>query len=503
MKPIPKIQKENGLATLYVDGKPYFALSGEVHNSSASSTEYMREKVWPYLRGLHMNTVIAPVYWEQIEKTEGQFDFTVVKELIKGARKEGLRLILLWFGLWKNGASTYVPGWVKRNTEKYFLCVNEKGKTVNTISPLCRDAVLADAKAFGRLMKFIKAEDEARRTVLMVQTENEIGLLRSRRDHSEEAERQFLQDVPPALSEKRAPWREVFGDDADEFFMGWHYAAAIETIVQAGKAVYPLPMFVNAWLVGEGDAPGDYPSGGPIAKIMDIWQKAAPSLDLFAPDIYLPDFEAVAREYTKNNNPLLIPETGTNVASAASVFLAVGAYNALGFSPFGIEDLMGREEPDLKPDLEALNIMEAAFDRAGAKTYLPQSYKLLGDLWNFLYPYRGTQKLKGFYQYKEESVTLSFTDYDIKITYNPKTHGKPPGGGLVIEVSPDTFYVAGVNFHFAFLSKSQGKTADAALLEEGSFKKGVWHPKRILNGDERHLKIGEHPGVLYVEVYAY
>lgn len=503
MKPIPKLQKENGLATLHVDGKPYLALSGEVHNSSASSTAYMREKVWPNLRGMHMNTVIAPVYWEQVEPCEGQFDFTVLKELIQDARAEGLRLILLWFGLWKNGASTYVPGWVKRNPDKYFLCVNEEGRRVNTVSPLCREAVLADAKAFQKLMQFIKEMDEKERTVLMVQVENEIGLLGSARDHSPKADEQFGQEVPSLLSEKGGTWSESFGKDAEEYFMGWHYANAVETIAKAGKAVYPLPMYVNAWLIGEGDTPGVYPSGGPVSKIMHIWQKGAPSIDLLAPDIYLPDFEAVLQDYTKNGNPLLIPETGTNVSSAASVFLAVGQYHALGFSPFGIEDIMGKAEEDLKPDLEALNIMEVAFDKTGAKTYLPESYKLLGNLWDFLVPYRGTKKLQGFYQYKEASVTLSFTAYDIKITFNPLSHGKPCGGGLIIEVSPETFYVAGVNFHFTFLPKAEGQTADAALLEEGSFEKGVWHPKRILNGDERHLKIGEHPQALYVEAYTY
>ena len=114
-KEIPQIKKDkNGRATWLVDGKPYIALAGELHNSSASSLRYMDEQVWPALRPLHLNTVILPVAWESVEPEEGKFDFSLPDGLIAAAKREQVRLVLLWFGLWKNGLSSYIPGWAKK-----------------------------------------------------------------------------------------------------------------------------------------------------------------------------------------------------------------------------------------------------------------------------------------------------------------------------------------------------------------------------------------------------
>ncbi|MBO6054702.1 MAG: beta-galactosidase, partial [Oscillospiraceae bacterium] len=164
MKQFPEIRKENGVSTLYVDGKPFIGLGGELHNSSASSTEYMRKNVWPALRPLHVNSVVATVSWEQIEPEQGVFDFAVVDDLIADAGKEGVKLTLIWFGLWKNGASTYVPEWVKLDRKTYWVCQSVSMSKIssrfgepfnNTISPLCQAAVAADAKAYQTLMKHI------------------------------------------------------------------------------------------------------------------------------------------------------------------------------------------------------------------------------------------------------------------------------------------------------------------------------------------------------------
>ena len=50
---------------------------------------------------------------------EGKFDFVPVDGLIQGAREHNLRLVLLWFGSWKNTYSSYVPAWVKRDEERF------------------------------------------------------------------------------------------------------------------------------------------------------------------------------------------------------------------------------------------------------------------------------------------------------------------------------------------------------------------------------------------------
>ena len=76
------------------------------------------EPLWANLKEGGMNTVLAVVTWEQVEPVEGQFDFTVVDEMIKAARANDLKLAILWFGSWKNGMSSYHPVWVKKDNAK-------------------------------------------------------------------------------------------------------------------------------------------------------------------------------------------------------------------------------------------------------------------------------------------------------------------------------------------------------------------------------------------------
>ena len=102
---IPEIKELDGIKTLFVYNETFLILGGEVHNSESSSLEYMAERVWPCIADLNMNTVVVPVTWELLEPCEGQFDFTLVDGLIDQARANGMHLILLWFGLWKNSES--------------------------------------------------------------------------------------------------------------------------------------------------------------------------------------------------------------------------------------------------------------------------------------------------------------------------------------------------------------------------------------------------------------
>lgn len=514
MKKLPFLHKENGLTTLYVDGEPYVALGGEIHNSSSSSLDYMKEKVWPNLRGLHLNTVIVPVFWELIEPIEDSFDFTLVDGMIEQAREENVRLILLWFGLWKNGKSTYVPGWVKRDYNKYFRACYQGNVASDTISPLCDAAVKADAKVFRKLMKHLKDVDGDKHTVIMVQVENEIGFLHSERDFSDLANAEFEKAVPAevrAAYSKGGNWSEVFGVDAGEYFMAYHYACAVEQIAKAGTEEYPLPMFVNAWLEQFPFRPGSYPSGGPIAKVMKIWKLASPTLCLYAPDIYLPNFAEVCEEYTADENPLFIPEARRDIMSATNVFYAIGKHNALCFAPFGIEDFLApsANEDDNTIDfslLLALNIDMSAFHMNGTGPYLAQSYKLLGNMMGIINKYRGTGKMTGFLQNHNSGCILSFSKYDLKLTYQRPVEGKPISGGLVIEVSEDEFIVAGIGFSVEFLPKRGEKARVGYIrIEEGTFENNNWIRSRVLNGDEGAygISVGRKPAALCVEMYKY
>lgn len=77
---------------MYVDGAPFYAVAGEVHNSDSSSPEYM-EKIWKIADDLVLNTVPLPVTWELAEPEEGTFDFAIPDALIHQARQWGKKII--------------------------------------------------------------------------------------------------------------------------------------------------------------------------------------------------------------------------------------------------------------------------------------------------------------------------------------------------------------------------------------------------------------------------
>ncbi|MDZ7314716.1 MAG: beta-galactosidase [candidate division KSB1 bacterium] len=115
---LPRLEERDGAVRLIVDDQPFLMIAGELHNSSASCLDSM-DSLFARLAALNLNTVLAPVSWELIEPHEGEFDFTVVDGLLAAARENGLKLVLLWFGSWKNTESSYVPAWVKRDTRRF------------------------------------------------------------------------------------------------------------------------------------------------------------------------------------------------------------------------------------------------------------------------------------------------------------------------------------------------------------------------------------------------
>ncbi len=347
-QPLPKFAAKDGRYVFLVDGRPFIALGAQVHNSSGWAATM--EEDWPQLEALHVNTVEVPVYWQAVEPQPGKFDFEELDRIIEGARLRKLRLILLWFGTWKNGMMNYAPEWIKTDPEKYPRVVGPNGKGILVLSPHSKANLDADRRGFKALMLHLKQFDGTKQTVIMVQVENESGSLGSVRDYSEEANRLFAAAVPDELAKalKREPgtWKEVFGRDAEEFFSAYSVATYINEVAKSGKSAYNLPMYVNAWLRGERtlERPGDtYPSGGPTYNVLDIWKAVTPDINLIAPDIYHSDFVAFRRDcnyYRRPDNPLFIPETGGGTVNARYLFYAL-ADGALGFSPFGVDELDG------------------------------------------------------------------------------------------------------------------------------------------------------------------
>ncbi|MBS7614842.1 DUF5597 domain-containing protein [Candidatus Bathyarchaeota archaeon] len=518
---IPHLHKKGDTTQLFVDGEPFIMLGGELHNSSSSSLAYM-ESIWPRLVSLGLNTVLAPVSWELVEPVEGKLDFTLVDGLIEGARKHNLKLVFLWFGTWKNASSSYAPPWVKTNLERFPRAQTSQGKNTDAVTCFSRAACEADAHAFAALMRHICEVDGQEHTVLMLQVENEVGILRTTRDRCELAERAFAQDVPTTLTDyirehancltsylqnawKKAgsktagTWKEVFGEAADEVFMAWHFARYINSVAKAGKAEYPIPMYVNAWLGPqyEGQLPGSYPSGGPVARMMDIWRVAAPNIDFLAPDIYVEDFRRVCCEFRHSGNPLMIPEARSDEQAAGNVFYAVGQHDALCFSPFAIDSVV---EPHP----------------------LTASYRLLSEMMPIITKYQGTGRMIGFTDDSLVNVGYSaYTGrelrgfecelgrYQLQVHFTkPFEKGKVPASGIIIATRDDEYIVAGLGFTVTFASKpKETKNVEILTLDEGRFEKGKWVAGRRLNGDEslsgKIIYMRNEPSVCIAKIYEY
>jgi beta-galactosidase GanA len=519
--PAPHLRKQGSATQLIVDGSPFLVLGGELHNSSSSSTEYMKP-IWERMVALNFNTVLAPVFWELVEPKEGAFDFGLVDGLIHDARRHNLRLILLWFGSWKNGQSSYVPAWVKRDYRRFPRAALADGGSAEVLSTLADASWQADARAFAALMRHLRVVDGDEHTVIMVQVQNEVGLLGDSRDRSELAERAFAGPVPdellahlakhtdelvPELWErwkaaglKRAgTWAEVFGAGpaTDEIFMAWHYARYVDRVAAIGKAEYDIPMFANAWLNASagadvanagGTEPGRYPSGGPLPHVLDLWLAGAPHIDILAPDIYFGSFEEWCRGYTRRGNPLFIPEMRRDDEGARAVFYAIGQHDAIGTSPFAVDSM---EDPADSP--------------------LARSYAALRQVAPLLLDHQGRGATTGFLLDKEHpSVTRTLGEYELEISLDEVFFYKSEHGyGLLVAVGPDEFVGAGSGFRVRFRPKggAPGKVGIASV-DEGAFHGGRWVPGRRLNGDENDQGrawrfSGQRVGVERCTVYRY
>lgn len=481
---IPRLEQRGAAIQLIVDGEPYLVLGGELHNSSSSNRDYL-EPYWPKLADAGLNTVLAVVAWDLVEPEEGAFDFTLLDALIEDARAHDMKLILLWFGSWKNGLSHYVPDWVKRDRDRFPFAQTRHGSP-EILSVFSEANWEADARAYAAFMEHIREVDGEERTVIMVQIENEVGLHGDSRDRSRLADAAYDSPVPDALlsylQENRdrldpslralwrdqgfpseGSWEEVLGSSeaAEEAFMAWHYARYIEKIAAVGKAEYPLPTFVNAWIVQPQDEhPGEYPAGGPQAHLLDLWEAAAPNIDLFCPDIYLPNFGEVCEQFAREGNPLFVPESRAGLQGTAQAFLAMGRFDAIGYSPFGIEDSLD------------------GFD----------GYGTLAQIAPLILQYQGTDRLYAVSLDRDNpSETFTMGGYRLKASlvgnYRP-VEAPERGYGIVVALGDDQFLVAGGDLQVTFASKSPHETVGIATAEEGVYEDGEWIRGRVLNGDE-------------------
>lgn len=506
----PHVRMQNGAGQLIVNGQPFVILGGELGNSS-SGTATEADVIVPKVAGMHVNTILMPVAWEQIEPKEGSFDFSILDHWIDTARQNNLHLVLLWFGSWKNAFSNYPPAWVRADAKRFPRAESANGQPLEILSTFSAETRRCDARAFAALMHHVREKDSAQQTVLMVQVENEVGYLGvGGRDRSPEANRVFGETVPEALmralagkrlSPELAPhfnehgrtWSEVFGEAADEVFMAWNYATYIDAVAHAGKPEYALPMYANAQLPAPQERAGEYPSGGPHPYYLDIWRAGAPTLDFYSPDIYWPNFEYWVQRYEAAGNPVFVPEARLDAAPFNALY-AYGQARAFGFSPFAIESAKKDKEDE---------------------PVIAQVYGLLDSISDLLPSAQMSGMTRGLVLHANSmrpTQTVAIGGYlfeaTLSRTWPARALATDDGAMLILQTSPTEFYVLGSGLTVSIVRDPDagGGFAGIDSVEQVSRRAGRWTVERRLNGDQtnqgRQLLLDPHiPHIYRVRLY--
>jgi hypothetical protein len=505
IKSLPHLERRGDATQLIVDGAPWLILGAELRGTASSTLSNM-VPIWPELNRLHLNTVLLAVGWDWIEPTEGHFDFDLVDGLIAGAKQHHLRIVFLWFGTWKNGISSFAPGWVKADQHRFPRARLSDRRSVEIISPFSIEARDADARAYSALMRHLRDTD-LDHTVIMMQVENEVGLNGDTRDRDAVAEAAFTAPVPhellesltrhkaglsPALAERWAErgsksagsWAQVFGDDVagDEIFMAWSYARYMEHVSAAGKAIYPLPVFTNTAL----DDPWDRrvrraSSGGPQYYLLDVWKAGAPSIDFNGPDIYSANFPELIAAFDRPDNAVFPPESLGDVHGVANAFYAVGAHRALGYSPFGIDDTAWLI--NFRPDKGAPGTDDID------NTALAKGYAVLENLAPAILSHQADGSIAAAWLNKslpQQEILLG--DYAIDVELRRSTRDQSflseLGYALVMADGAKGYVVAGSDVQVTFRPRTGNDTAGLADVEVGRFIDDQWVNLRKANGDD-------------------
>ena len=471
-------------------------LGGELSNSAATSVEDIDE-VLPRMKALGLNTVLVPAYWELMEPreqsqtslsyaerrqkstegqlmepVEGKFDFTLIDRTIEVARREQLHVVFLWFGVWKNSMSCYTPAWFKQDTKRFPRAMTAEGKQMEIASCFSDNVLQADLKAFSALMRHIREKDPQREVVVMMQIENEIGMLESARDHSPLAEKAY----------NKERWAERYGTDeyADEKFMALSYAHYVEHLAKAAREIHDMPLYVNAAMNSRGRRPGEYPSAGPLAHLIDFWHEGAPSIDLLAPDIYDTGFKSWCAQYAmplrpqdggKVKNRLFIPESRCCENSGVRALYAFGEHQAIGFSPFAIDQASEKETESVTIAYALLRQLAVA----NSKLYTLNSTL---KSWGLLFDQEDRERV-----IDDNGVVMTCRHY-FTLPWDPRaTDGStwPEGGAMLIRLGKLDYLLAGSGVVIDFKTPTEKQQEQQKTLGEDGFAEAGGNTKPKVN----------------------
>lgn len=513
------------------NGRPLLLLGLQAHNSS-TGTDMIKKSI----KAISLyggNVLEAPIYWNLIEPEKDVYDMTMLKDLIDETRNAGLKLIILWFATSKNGHPNYAPEYIKLHPEIYRVAIGSDKAPVASLSPHCKETLERDKKAFQHVMRFLKEYDEAHRTVVAVQIENEMGYANTDRDYSLMAQADYEKEIPSILQNviledtglnnvangepDKSTWRGCFGRHAHEVFSSWYHAIYINEIAGGGKECYNPPMTTNV-MIGEAgyeEAGRCYNSGAAVGRMLDIWKLGAPNLDYICPDIYEPvtsNYKRICSRYNRSDNALFIAESPiAGEANAINSLLAVDDYNAIGICCFGAESALN-EDGTL---LDGARTMAITMKTISALSPLLVKYRGTGAVHAFVQEEFAAKQYKKLPRYHIEAHFINNKNnlYGLGSRINlraeeNKWHLKERGRGLLVQTGEDEFYLAGSGLALDFirrpdpmddnpylqLSSRQAGQLNFLSVEEGHFEGDQWIVDYVRNGDESNFSLYVHGG---------
>lgn len=512
-------------------GREMLVLGMQAHNSSTGT--FMMERTIRAAKLYGANTLEVPIYWYKIEPEKDKYDMSQVRELIDQTRQYGIKLIILWFGMSKNGHPNYVPEYIKTAPETYQMAVGSNGAWVASLSPHCMATLERDRQAFCKVVEFVKEYDSMQKTVIAMQIENEMGYANTDRDYSALAQTDYEKGVPEEIrsvkleddgtdyisqKEKESfTWKGCFGRYAAEAFSAYYHAKYIGAIAKAAKEIYDIPLYTNVMVMENGceEAGFSYNGGAAVSRVLDIWKAAAPALDLLCPDIYnqtRDDYERICKAYKREDNALFVPESPCmGDANAINAIRAITNYDAIGVACFGAESVLDNQG----------NLLEEARTMAITMKTLKAAEPLLVK-------YRGSGRIHGIVQ-EEFAATkyLKLPDYHVQIKFmsadrTPFGYGSAMnmrdeenkwnlqvrGRGVLIQTGEYEFYLAGAGIAAEFIKRPAPSDEQAYIhlssrwagqlnfltVEEGHFEDDTWVVDYERNGDEANFATYVHGG---------
>lgn len=463
---LPRIETVDSRPRLVVDGQPFLILGLQWDCDSCFSCEEMNP-LFAEARKMGANTAALPVYWREIEPEQGRHDFTMMAERLEQARANDLRIIVLWFATWKNACSFYAPDYVRNDPATYRPAIDRNGEPIVSLCPTSDVTWQADRTALVALMEYLR-ENDREHTVIVLQVENESGLLGTDRCYCDECNRCFIE----------GGYEADHGTEAAEAFSVVSFASYIDRLAGEAKAVKNLPIYTNAWMSPQvGRIPGTYPSGGPVPHMLDLYRRQLKHLDFVAPDIYTEghgDFARVASAYARDGNVLYIAEHSSSLSGRAerNVFYALGTQGAIGFDPWAIDSPY--------PEMYGEPLVDPIGHEWGRQAYwLRDSYVAIGRAMGPIVEAQGTSSLFTFVQEPGESRTSYAAELcDLQVTYHDRENA---ARGMIIERGPAEFLLIGVGFSVRFRQHGRDAAFPVERADWGRFdgpEFRILHPMR-------------------------